>query len=181
MNFAHMYPEKVETLCIEDIGADVQPESFKYYEEMLNIVPTPFQNKDEMKAFFQNEFLNKFKPHENPVVLMTFLQANIEEKENGLYDWKFSKQAIVEIVREGHMKDRWLEVSSFKMPVLLIRGEKSHILSAEEYQKMLQVNPLIQGYEIQGAGHWVHYEKYQEFTQKLDEFIQQNSPLHNAQ
>lgn len=175
MTFAHMFPEKVRTLCLEDSGADVKPDSFKYYEEMLNIVPTPFKTKDEMKAFFQNDFLKLFKPHEDPVVLMTFLQANILENENGLYDWKFYKQGIIEIVREGHMKDRWVEVSSFKMPVLLVRGENSHILSQDEYERMLQVNPNIEGYTVSGAGHWVHYEKYQEFATVLRQFIQKNS------
>ena len=180
MVFANMFPEKVRTLTIEDIGADVQPNSYKYYENMLNVVPTPFDTKDAMKTFFENEFLNRFKPSEDPVVLKTFLMANIVEAENGQYDWKFSKQAIVEIVREGHMKDRWLELSSFKMPVLLVRGEKSHVLYAEEYEKMLQINPVITGVEIKGTGHWVHYEKYEEFTQQLSNFIQQNSSLHNA-
>lgn len=175
MTFAHMFPQKVLTLCLEDSGADVKPDSFKYYEEMLNIVPTPFKTKDEMKAFFQNDFLRLFKPHEDPVVLMTFLQANILENENGLYDWKFYKQGIIEIVREGHMKDRWVEVSSFKMPVLLVRGENSHILSQDEYERMLQVNPNIEGYTVNGAGHWVHYEKYQEFAKALRQFIQKNS------
>jgi pimeloyl-ACP methyl ester carboxylesterase len=173
--FASLYPQKVKTLCIEDMGADVQPESYKYYEKMLNIVPTPFQSKDEMKAFFDHEFLANFTPHEPPSVLMTFLQANIEEKPNGLYDWKFSKQAVIDIVREGHKHDYWLEISSFKMPVLLIRGEKSHVLSAEEFEKMQQVNPLITGLEIKGAGHWVHYEKYEEFTSALDSFISEHS------
>jgi esterase len=171
MTFAHMYPEKVKSLCLEDSGADVSPNSFKYYEKMLNIVPTPFQNKEQVKVFFQNDFLKLFTPHEDPAVLMTFLQANIQETENGFYDWKFSKQGIVEIVRQGHMKDRWLEVSSFKMPVLLFRGENSHILSQAEYEKMLQVNPIIEGYVVKGAGHWLHYEKYQEFTDVLRQFL----------
>jgi pimeloyl-ACP methyl ester carboxylesterase len=169
--FANMHPEKVKTLCIEDMGADVQPESYQYYEKMLNIVPTPFQSKDQMKEFFGNEFLKLFTPHEPPSVLMTFLQANIEEKPNGLYDWKFSKQAVIDIVREGHKRDYWLEVSSFKMPVLLVRGENSHVLKAEEFEKMQSVNPMITGVEIKGAGHWVHYEKYEEFTACLEQFI----------
>ena len=177
--FAFRYPERVKTLCIEDIGADVAPESFRYYENMLNIVPTPFNSKDELKSFFADEFLRKFTPKESPEVLKTFLQANIEEKPDGRYDWKFSKQAIVEIVRESHSRDRWLEVSSLKMPVLLVRGEKSHVLGADEYHKMLAVNPRITGVEIKGVGHWVHYEKFEEFTACLDDFIQK-SLLHDA-
>jgi pimeloyl-ACP methyl ester carboxylesterase len=171
MIFAHKYPEKVTTLCIEDVGADVSLNAYKYYENMLNIVPTPFTSKDEMNDFFQNKFLKLFTPSEAPDVLVTFLQANQEEKGDGSYDWRFSKNAIIEIVKQGHVRDRWLEVSSFKMPVLLVRGENSHVLSADEFEKMLKVNPIITGAEIKGAGHWVHYEKYEEFTRLLLDFL----------
>lgn len=176
MVFAHRYPERIRTLTLEDMGPDVQPDSYKYYENMLNIVPTPFATKDEMKAFFETRFLQQFSPKENPKVLMTFLQANIEEKPEGHYDWRFSKQAIIDIVKEGHLRDRWLEVSSFKMPVLLVRGEKSHVMSRETFDKMLQINPIIRGVEIADTGHWVHYEKYEEFTRILREFLQSQGP-----
>lgn len=172
MVFAYRYPEKVKTLCIEDMGPGILVDSYKYYEKMLNLVATPFSSRKESKNFFENEFLKLFTPKENPQVLISFLQANIEEKPSGQYDWKFSKQAIIEIAKEAHKKDRWVELSSFKMPVLLIRGESSHVLSAMDFDKMLQVNPLIEGFVIQGAGHWVHYEKYEEFTEILLKFIQ---------
>ena len=174
MVFAHKYPQKVKTLCIEDVGADIMRDSYKYYERMLNIVPTPFKSKDDMKQFFQNDFLKLFTPNEAPEVLVSFLQANQEEKAAGTYDWRFSKNAMVEIGKQSHTQDRWLELSSFKMPVLLVRGENSHILSSEEFEKMLKVNPLITGAEIKGTGHWVHYEKYEEFTQLLYDFLKRH-------
>lgn len=174
MVFANRYPERLHTLTLEDMGPDIQPESYKYYENMLNRVPTPFASKEDLKTFFDQEFLKVFTPKEDPKVLAGFLQANIEEKPNGQYDWRFSKQAIVDIVKEGHIQDRWLEVSSFKMPVLLIRGEKSHIFTREVFEKMLQVNPMISGVEVPDTGHWVHYEKFAEFTDILREFLQKN-------
>lgn len=175
MVFAHLYPEKVKTLTIEDMGPDSDPTNYLYYQNMLNAVPTPFNSKDEVKEFFANKFLTVFTPKE-PGVITLFLQANIEEKPDGKYDWKFSKQAIVECVKEGHTKNRWLEVDSFKMPVLLIRGENSHVLKKETFEKMLQVNPNITGVEIPGTGHWVHYEKYEQFTSELKKFL----GLHDA-
>lgn len=174
MVFSHQYPEKVKTLTIEDMGASVLAESYKYYEKMLNLVPTPFGSREAVKAFFENEFLMKFTVSEDPKVLISFLQANIEEKESGQFDWRFSKKAIIEIAKKSREKDRWLELSSFKMPVLLIRGEKSHVLNSEEFHKMEQINPQIQGLEIKQAGHWIHYEKYEEFTQILLKFLKEN-------
>ena len=176
MVFAAKYPQKVKTLCIEDVGAENLPESLRYYERMQNILPTPFASKDSMKSFFKDDFLKLFAAQENGAVLVSFLQANQEEKPDGTYDWRFSKKAIFDIVKEGQVNDRWLEVSSFKMPVLLVRGENSHILSAEEYEKMLKVNPVIEGVEVKDAGHWLHYEKFAEFTKLLLDFLNR----HNA-
>jgi len=147
-----------------------------YYHNMLGGIPTPFASKDAVKEFFANDFRKIFKSKEPPAVLSTFLQANMEEKANGQYDWRFSKNAVFEIVKEGHLKDRWLEVSSFKMPVLLIRGETSHIFSREAYKKMLAINPNIEGVEIAGTGHWIHYEKFEEFVLCFRNFI----ASHNA-
>lgn len=176
MVFAHKYPEKVITLTIEDMGPERDPKVLDYYYQMLDVIPTPFLNKETIQAFFATEFFKKFTPKEPPAVLSTFLQANLEEKADGTYDWRFSKQAVYEMVREGHEKDRWLEVSSFKMPVLLIRGETSHVFKAETCEKMLQVNPQITGVTVPGVGHWVHFEKYQEFINELRHFI----GLHDA-
>ncbi len=176
MTFSHRHPEKVITLTIEDMGPDRDPKVLDYYHQMLDVIPTPFLNKDSIKLFFDNEFFKKFTPKEPSSVLSTFLQANLEEKQNGTYDWRFSKQAVYEMVREGHEKDRWLEVSSFKMPVLLVRGETSHVFKVETFEKMLQVNPQIHGVTIPGVGHWVHFEKYQEFINELRNFIK----LHDA-
>lgn len=176
MVFAHKHPEKVITLTIEDVGPDHEPQVLDYYHQMLDVIPTPFLNKQSIKLFFDHEFFKKFTPKEPPAVLSTFLQANLEEKPNGTYDWRFSKQAVYEMVREGHQKDRWLEVSSFKMPVLLIRGESSHVFKAHIFEKMLQVNPQITGVTISGVGHWVHFEKYNEFLAELRHFIN----LHDA-
>ncbi len=176
MVFAHLYPKKVRSLTVEDIGPDADAKSYMYYEDMLNSVPTPFLTKQLMKDFFNQTFSTVFIAKESPSILSLFLQSNIEEKPGGLFDWKFSKEAIIAIVREGHEKDRWLEVNSFKMPVLLIRGQNSHVLKPETFEKMLLSNRNIQGVQIAGAGHWVHYDKFEEFTTVLKDFIQ----LHNA-
>ena len=178
MVFADRYPSKVRTLTIEDMGPDADAMAVNYYKEMLNQIPAPFESKLAIKNYFDFEFSKNFKAKEKMSVLSTFLQANLEEKTEGeligKYDWKFSKNAVFEIVEEGHKRDRWLEISNFKMPVLVVRGETSHVLKQQTYEKMLAVNPNITGLEISGAGHWVHYEKHDEFVQGLKTFFTAN-------
>ncbi len=176
MVFANLYPKKVRTLTLEDMGASGDPRVTGYYEKMLSAVPTPFADREAVKQFFANHFQDVFKAKESAEVLALFLQANIEEKEGGYYDWKFSKDAVFEIAKEGNARDFWNEVKNFKMPTLLIHGQNSHMLNVETYNKMLQLNSNISGVQFAGAGHWVHYEKYEEFTTVLRNFIK----LHDA-
>ena len=77
MVFADMYPQKVRSLTIEDIGPDSDSRSVLYYEKMLNSVPTPFHSKEEMKQFFSTHFEKNFSSKEPISVLSSFLQANI--------------------------------------------------------------------------------------------------------
>jgi pimeloyl-ACP methyl ester carboxylesterase len=169
--FASMYPEKVEKLVVEDIGPESNGSSSDYYEKLLGAVPTPFSSREQARDFFKNEFALRVQTKEPPNVLAGFLYANLEEKKAGVWDWKFSKPGILETVRVGRQKDRWSEVAALKMPTLWIRGELSKELSPESFQRILSSNPMIQGVEIAGAGHWIHSEKANEFLQALKNFV----------
>lgn len=169
--FAYRYPQLLRSLVVEDMGPETKSASYKYYETLLNHIPTPFVDKEQMKLHFRDVFPKAMPYNEPPEVLSLFLQANLEEKENGTLDWKFSKQGILETVRLGHVKDRWHELASLRMPSLLIRGEKSGVLSDEVYQKVLQVNPNFNGVVVSGSGHWVHFDKAEEFANLIGQHI----------
>lgn len=175
MVFSDKYPEKIQSLTIEDMGPDVVVDAYKYYEGMLSVVPTPFDSKEEVKRFFSEDFLKLFQPKEEPQVLTLFLQSNIEEKPDGKFDWRFLKSAMIQLVKESHQKERWAEIRSFQMPVLLVRGEKSKVLSEDVYLKMLESNSNIKGIVFKQTGHWIHYEKYAEFAEVLRSFIGQST------
>lgn len=168
--FAALYPEKVEKLIVEDIGPEANAKSGDYYQKLLDAVPTPFESREKARDFFKNEFASKITTKEPPTVLASFLYANLVDK-NGVWDWKFSKAGILESVRTGRIKDRWKEVESLKMPTLWIRGSESKELKPETFQRVLDSNPMIQGVEIPGAGHWVHSEKPIEFSQAVKNFV----------
>lgn len=168
--FASLYSEKVEKLVIEDIGPEAKLSSSEYYQKLLDAVPTPFKTREEARHFFKNDFPSRVTTAEPLEVLAAFLYANLEEKE-GQWDWKFSKSGILETVRLGRQQDRWQEVASLKMPTLWIRGENSKELKPAVYEKILASNPMIQGVEVAGAGHWIHSEKPTEFSQALKNFV----------
>lgn len=171
MVFAYKYPEKLRSLVIEDMGPESNSQSHEYYEKLLNVIPTPFESRAAAKSFFENDFAKQMKFLDPVEVLGAFLNANLEEKPDGKFDWKFSKSGVLQTVKLGHVKDRWHEIASFRCKTLLIRGDKSSILSEAEFQKMLQINPLFEGLEIANSGHWVHFDQPQAFTESISKFI----------
>lgn len=161
--FAALYPGKVRKLVIEDIGPEGNPESAKKIEAMLAKVPTPFSDRRQAKETILGAFSDQ--------VLANYLYSNITETSPGVFDWRFSKAAILQSVAEGRSKDRWPEWERLQVPTLLIRGQNSDELDMKTYQAMLSRQPRARGVEIAGAGHWVHSDQPKLFSEALKNFF----------
>lgn len=166
VNFASRFPQRVISLVIEDISPESKPEDVERYEKLLGRVPTPFQNKKEAKEFLLNDF--------GDPVLGNYFYSNLVENEQGLVDWRFSKNGILESVRLGRKINRWDEWTSLKMPTLLVRGENSQDLPQEIYEKMLRENGNVEGIIIKDAGHWVHFDQAEQFLKVIKGFLLAN-------
>ena len=171
LTFARLFPEKVEKLVLEDPAVNFSAESSEYYENLLTSIPTPFTNRDEARSFFQTEFSQKVKTRESGPMMAQFFYANMISLPNGTVDWRFSKKGILETVRDGANQDPWTNLQALSVPTLIIRGERSSELSRPNMQRILALNPLIQGVEINDAGHWVHTDQPQVFTDVLKDFV----------
>jgi esterase len=171
LNFAYQYPEYVSQLVIEDIGAEANPSAHEYYENLLDLIPVPFESRTAARDYFMGEFVKVAQTKEPVQILAQYFYSNVEEKEDGSVNWKFSKDAIIESVKAGRENDRWAEVKALTMPTLLIRGENSKELSSESYKKMLDLNEVIRGVEISQAGHWVHSDQPQDFLTAIKSFV----------
>lgn len=172
MNFNFRFPDRIEKLVIEDIGPEGDAAAMDKVLRLLDIVPTPFADKDSAKAFFKNEFPDQVKNHPQSQIIGPYLMTNIEEKADGTADWRFFKDGIIQSLKAGHFRKAWGEVEAIQCPCLWIRGENSQDLSRQEFEKIQATNPRIQAVEIPGSGHWVHFEKPAEFTQALESFLQ---------
>jgi pimeloyl-ACP methyl ester carboxylesterase len=171
LEFSILFAQRVIALVMEDLGPSADAESASNIERLLNLVPTPFADRATAREFFDKQYPNLISWNPQPQVVSQFFYSNIEPKPDGTQDWRFEKEAILEILRAGRQTDRWLEFRQLKMPVLVVRGETSKDLPRDVFQRMLKELPAAQGVEIQGAGHWVHFDQPQAFIQTLKEFF----------
>lgn len=169
--YAYMFPSRVSKLVIEDIGPEAKPEAIQYYTSLIESIPTPFSSKQAAKEWLLNDFTKTPFGRSGGTTLGHYLYTNIVERPDGKADWRFSKQAIIETVQKGRAQDHWLEWEGLTMPSLIIRGSHSTDLSQPIYEEMLRRLPHAKGQVIEGAGHWVHFDKPLEFITVLQDFL----------
>lgn len=175
-HFASEHPERVTRLVIEDIGPSMHPTGASLVIRMLDAIPVPFPDKRAAKRFFETTFLELFKEERKKEGLAQYLYANLTENERKEAVWRFYEPGIRESVAQGRAVDHWDKISDLSMPTLLVRGQYSKDLPRDVYEKMLQLNPRIQGVEIEGAGHWVHSDQPEEFIAALKRFFDASAP-----
>jgi len=169
--YAHLFPNRVSKLVIEDIGPEAKPDAITYYSGLIESIPTPFSSKLVAKQWLLNDFTKTSFGRSGGATLGQYLYANIIEAPDGKADWRFSKQAILETVEKGRAQDHWSEWESLTMPTLIIRGADSTDLSQPIFEEMLQRLPHAKGHVIKGARHWVHFDQPFEFIKVLQDFL----------
>lgn len=169
--FSSLWPQRVIALVIEDIGVEPDPRNVQKYEKLLGLVPTPFEKRSDAKQFLLEVFPGLLKQQQDALTLANYFYANMAERDDGKTDWRFSKEGILESVREWPKQDWWTIWKSLKMPILLIRGSDSPDFAPAIYEKMLAANAHVKGVVIAPSGHWVHHEQPDKFTQELRLFL----------
>ncbi len=172
LQFAALYPERVQSLVMEDMGPESVDKSVDRITGLITSVPTPFKNKQQAKDFFAGPFLEIHKENKQVATLAKFFYSNLDQAEGGSIDWRFSKEGILKTMEEGRGVDRWAEFTALSMPTMVMRGEYSNDLSREVFDKMQSVNRKAKAIEVKGVGHWIHFEKPKEFTQLLKTFLE---------
>lgn len=171
LNFGSRFPERLLKLVIEDISPASEVDGWKYYADLLGIVPVPFKSRTEAREFFQGEFKAKVKSRNSIDVISAYLYANMVDQPDGQVSWRFSPEAIISSAKMARATDHWDEVKALQTPTLWVRGADSKELNREDYEKILSMNRVISGVEVAGAGHWVHSEQALSFVTEIRHFV----------
>lgn len=171
LEFALHFAHRVKALVVEDIGPDASSGAISRIEKLLELVPVPFASREQARQFFEGEYPELISFYPGSRTVAKFFLTNIEQKPNGEWDWRFAKTAILSALREGRNEDHWDTWRNLKMPVLLVRGDRSNDLTPEIFARMRSALPSATCVEIKDAGHWVHFDQPEAFIRVLKEFF----------
>jgi pimeloyl-ACP methyl ester carboxylesterase len=171
LEFADRHPHRLTALVIEDISPANNWSGVERIERLLNAVPTPFSSREAARDFFADEYPARISWSAQPEVMAKFLHNNIEPKADGTYDWRFARDAIFKSLREGRDEDKWQALRALTTPTLVMRGARSEDLTPEDFARMRVENPRLNYVQIEGAGHWIHFDQPGAFIEALGAFL----------
>ena len=161
------HPELVERLCVVDVApADYEERSefAGYIEAMLAIDLTTLESRGEADAELEQAVPNR--------TVRSFLLQNLRRTDDG-WAWQPNLEVLGRDLAElgGWPEDALAGVAPYDGSTLWIAGEKSAYIQDEHAAEMSRWFPKVRRITIKGAGHWVHSEQPQIFTEVLRRFL----------
>ena len=173
MWFAGDYPEKIEKLIIADIAPrdymELQHESQFYLHQnillaMMEVDFSRIKSRNEIEDFMSEKIDDKR--------IGQFLLKNvIMDKQLKQYKWRLNVSVLYNYLDEivSGVNFRWLEdrIPITTYPVVFLRGTLSNYIQAKDEILIRQIYPDAKIIDIPNAGHWLHAEQPERFTEAL--------------
>lgn len=161
MRLAQHFPKRTKKLIVADIGPKYYPIHHQKILAALKAVPL-----DQLsKRTDAEDFMQPFIPEAS---VRQFLMKSLFHKEKGSFDWRFNLDAIeANIENVGEATDD----VEFDGVTLFIRGGNSNYITDSDWYDIKLVFPNSTLETIEGAGHWLHAEKPEQFCNSVIEFL----------
>ncbi|MEO6132785.1 MAG: alpha/beta fold hydrolase [Saprospiraceae bacterium] len=163
MLFALVHPDKVEKLIVVDIAPKKYPSHHNAEIEAIESVkPSTLKHRSEAEELLTLKL-------GNDQATIQFLLKNLSRIPEGGFEWKANMPVLI-----AHYDDLMENITSpttFKKPVLFIRGEQSDSVPDADLTLILSLFPKAQLVTIAKAGHWVHTDKPEALKEHLIRFL----------
>ncbi|MBS9524323.1 alpha/beta fold hydrolase [Litoribacter ruber] len=162
MNFAMLYPEKVDKLIVADIAPRYYPVHHERILEGLNAVD--LQNAKSRKD--ADDMLAKYI---NSAPIRQFLMKNLTRKDGG-FAWKINLQTITKNIEEV---GKALESdNTFDKPTLFMGGANSDYITEKDREDIERFFPNSHIIHLKNAGHWLHAEQPEAVSRTIRAFLE---------
>lgn len=165
MTLALTAPERVRRLCIVDIAPVAYPPGLEtYVAAMQAIDPARLARRAEADAALA--------PAVPDPGIRAFLLQNLETRD-GRLAWRPNLAALataMPIIRGFPAPPS--DTAPYAGPTLVVRGERSDYVLPEHEPAIRRLFPKAELRTVQGAGHWVHAERPQDFLATLRPWLE---------
>lgn len=155
MVYASMPNNPIKRMLLNDIGPRIEPEAIK---RLGSYVGQPFSFAERSEALQRlNEICASFGPH-TPQEWEIYNGPMLTQKAGiwGLHydpDISVPFASVNPIMAKAGEMAMWHAFKQIHIPMLVVRGGESDLLSAKTVAEMCKLNPHIRSIEIPGVGH----------------------------
>lgn len=162
MLFAITYPERVEKLIISDIAP-------RYYSPHHQQIIAALKAVDLSVVKSRKEAEQALFNVIDDVGTGLFLLKNLYWKSEGELAWRFNLDAIVANI--NNVGEEIPTSARYEGETMFVRGGKSGYIKERDEEDIHRIFTHAHIVTIEGAGHWVHAEKPQEYVDVTLEFL----------
>jgi esterase len=162
MHFACTYPERVDKLIVVDIAPKQYPPHHQYIISALaSLGPEDFTSRTLADQALSSQLKDWG--------IRQFLLKSLFWQEPGKLGFRFNLQVL---------KDRLEEIGAklgagmfYEGPVMFLKGGSSEYINSADLPEILDHFPNATLESLDGAGHWLHAEKPEEFLHIVLNFM----------
>lgn len=163
MQFAADYPQRIEKLCVVDIGPKYYPPHHQTILKALHSVKT-----NEITS--RKEAEQSIGQHISDFGIKQFLMKNLDRKDATSFRWKMNLPVLTEQIENVGAEIK-LE-QAFEGTSLFIAGGDSDYVVKEDHEAIKALFPKSTIINIKDAGHWVHAEQPEAFSETVFQFLE---------
>jgi pimeloyl-ACP methyl ester carboxylesterase len=167
IRLAAAHPDRVERLVVVDAGPEPMPEGSERARRLSLERPERFEYADEALAY-----LRRTSPGYSEEVYANRMRWLFRE-DAGDVAWRSSRDALASIMSSASRGDLWDALRTIRCPVLVVRGTRSNVLSAEVAKRMIMA--LAHGRLVElDAGHNVALDRPRELADAVVAFARED-------
>ena len=160
-------------LVLVDIAPRIEPEGVKKIGDFMRHRPDGYDSLEDVAAA-----IGAYQPHRQPPKDLAGLAKNLRLDANGKYRWHWDPRFLVgprDLQKRGERLEKCAK--TLALPVLLVRGGLSDVLSAEGAAAFIESCPHAEYVNISGAGHMVAGDRNDVFGTAVVDFLSRTVPV----
>ncbi len=162
MQFALMYPQKVDKLIVVDIAPKAYPPNHdEIFEALFALKLEKYATRSELDAVLSE--------HISGYAVRQLLLKNVFRDDDGNFKWRIDVNALHK--NYDKINEAINGTHPFTKSALFIKGSKSTYILDDDKQQIKSIFPAAEFVVIENAGHWVHAEAAQQFAEEVMEFL----------